>query len=319
MPPKRVNAGNSRLWKADVAASVDQFNQWFMRFAPAALRSTRVKATREVKAAILATDDLRSIDAATLRANPGALPTLRMCTAPPLAVDRLVRLASASRSLIGSMEKGKLAVRMTAELVDENLDKVCRVLAKLLDRDIFRWLDAGKAPTDRERESASTIVADRLCSAVATDTVRLAHKIQQLSVVSVYLDSRGYRELVDPGRRGYLKTEPGTYTFFVNVPAAMGKSAFLPVDAVVQPIEARMDGLPVLIQAESYSAFAESKRQSGAHRDTMRAMRMTYGDEVPFVLLLGGYFGGDYLGAQAAEGIDWVWQHRVTDLERFGL
>ncbi|MCG3131591.1 MAG: hypothetical protein FLDDKLPJ_02395 [Phycisphaerae bacterium] len=133
----RVNADKPHLWKADVAASVDRFNQWFMEFAPQAFRSTRVKTTEHVKAALLATHDLRNLDAATLRANPSALPTLRMCTAPPLAVDRLVGLASASKSLIGSMEEGRLAARMKAELLDENLGKVCRVLTKLLDRDIF--------------------------------------------------------------------------------------------------------------------------------------------------------------------------------------
>ena len=108
-----------------------------------------------------------SLDAATLKENPNALPTLRMCTAPPLAVDRLIGLASANKSLIGSMQEGKLAARMKAELLEENLTKVCRILTKLLDRDIFPWLDAGKEPTDHERDRASTIVADRLCSAVA--------------------------------------------------------------------------------------------------------------------------------------------------------
>ena len=88
-----------------------------MQFAPEAFRSTRIKTTERVKAALLATRDLRSLDAATLRANPGALSTLRMCAAPPLAVDRLVGLASASKSLIGSMEEGKLATRMKAELL----------------------------------------------------------------------------------------------------------------------------------------------------------------------------------------------------------
>lgn len=111
---KRVNADKPHLWKADIAASVDQFNQWFMEFAPRAFRSTRVKTTEHVKAALIATRDLRSIDCATLQANPGALPTLRMCTAPPLAVDRLVGLAGASKSLIGSMEEGRLAKRMKA-------------------------------------------------------------------------------------------------------------------------------------------------------------------------------------------------------------
>src|SRR3990172_11750935 len=91
MKARRINANKPHRWKADIAASVDQFNEWFMRFAPEAFSSTRVETTEHVKAALLATDDLRELNAATLKANPGALPTLRMCTAPPLAVDRLCR------------------------------------------------------------------------------------------------------------------------------------------------------------------------------------------------------------------------------------
>ncbi|MBI3780223.1 MAG: hypothetical protein HY278_04070 [candidate division NC10 bacterium] len=52
-----------------------------MRFAPEAFRSTRVETTEHVKAALLATNDLRTLNAATLKANPGALPTLRICAA----------------------------------------------------------------------------------------------------------------------------------------------------------------------------------------------------------------------------------------------
>src|SRR3989304_3195722 len=99
MMARRISADKPHLWKGDIAASVDQFNQWFMRFAPEAFRSTRVKTTEHVKAALFATHDLRNLDAATLSTNPGALPTLRMCTAPPLAVDRLIGLANANKSL----------------------------------------------------------------------------------------------------------------------------------------------------------------------------------------------------------------------------
>ena len=75
MNPEQINADKPHLWKADIAASVDQFNQWFMRFAPEAFRSTRVKTTEHVKAgACSPRDDLRSLDAATLRANPSAPP-----------------------------------------------------------------------------------------------------------------------------------------------------------------------------------------------------------------------------------------------------
>src|SRR5437763_1909889 len=106
MSSRKINADKPHLWKADIAASVDQFNQWFMQFAPHAFRSTRVKTTEHVKSALIATRDLRSIDCATLKINPGSLPTLRMCTAPPLAVDRLIGLADANKSLIGCMEEG---------------------------------------------------------------------------------------------------------------------------------------------------------------------------------------------------------------------
>src|SRR5437763_1031480 len=211
MPPQKVNADKPHLWKADIAASVDQFNQWFMRFAPDAFRSTRVKTTEHVKAALLATDDLRNLDAETLQANPGSLPTLRMCTAPPLAVDRLIGLASANKSLIGSMEEGKLAARMKAELLEENLTKVCRVLTKLLDRDIFPWLDAKKDPTDHDRDRASTIVADRLCSAVANPIVRNAQEQRQLKMIGDWLEARDYRKQSHSAEKRLTEMEAGTY------------------------------------------------------------------------------------------------------------
>ena len=40
---------------------------------------------------------------------------------------------------------------------------------------------------------------------------------------------------------------------------------------------------------------------------------------VTLVLFLGGYFDSGYLGYEAAEGIDWVWEHRPDDFEKVGL
>jgi hypothetical protein len=198
MQPKRINADKPHLWKADIAASVDQFNQWFMRFAPEAFRSTRIKTTEHVKAALLATNDLRSLDAITLQTHPGSLPTLRMCTAPPLAVDRLIGLSNSNKSLIGRMEDGKLATRMKEELLMEHLGSVCRVLQQLLDRDIFPWLEGANKPTDHERDRASTIVADRLCSAVANPIIRNAQEQRQLKMIGDWLQARDYSKQSHP-------------------------------------------------------------------------------------------------------------------------
>src|SRR2546426_970186 len=235
MKQTRINADKPHLWKADIAASVDQFNQWFMRFAPEAFRSTRVKTTEHVKAALLATDDLRTMDPTTLKDNPGVLPTLRMCTAPPLAVDRLIGLAGASKNLVGRMEEGKLPTKMRAADLDAELTKLCGILSRLLDRDIFPWLDNRTAPTDHERDRASTIVADRLCSAVANPIVRNAQEQRQLALIGDYLDRRGYRKQAHPPGKPLTEMASRTYAFRVNLPVGPTLKVMIPIDVVIQP------------------------------------------------------------------------------------
>jgi hypothetical protein len=88
-----VNSNRTDRWKADIAQSVDMYNDWFLQFAPNAYRTTRVQTTNDVEATLKATGNLTDIGVALLRAEPGVLPTLRMATCPPLAVDRLIGLA----------------------------------------------------------------------------------------------------------------------------------------------------------------------------------------------------------------------------------
>jgi len=319
MRPARINADKPHLWKADIAASVDQFNQWFMRFAPKAFRSTRVKTTEHVKAALLATRDLRNLNPERLRTNPDALPTLRMCTAPPLAVDRLIGLSSANKSLIRKMEDGKLAPRMKEELLLEHLSSVCRVLNKLLDRDIFPWLDAGKSPTDHERDRASTIVADRLCSAVANPIVRNAQEQRQLAMIGDFLDKRGYRKQQHPAGKPLKEMESATYAFRMNLSVGRTHRVNVPIDVVIQPKKPRKDRLPILIEAKSAGDFTNTNKRRKEEATKIHQLQATHGATVTFILFLCGYFGSDYLGYEAAEGIDWVWEHRIDDLLKLGL
>lgn len=317
--PLRINADKPHLWKADVAASVDQFNAWFMRFAPDAFRSTRVKTTQHVKAALVATHDLRSLSPETLRANPCALPTLRMCTAPPLAVDRLVGLSEANKSLIGRMEEGKLAVRMKDDVLLGHLKAVCRVLTKLMDREIFPWLEAGQAPTEQERDRAATIVADRLCSAVANPIVRNTQEQRQLASIGRFLERHGYRRKPHPRSRPVQDMEPGTYTVRLNLPAGKTQRVNIPIDVVVQPRRPRPNYVPLLIEAKSAGDFTNTNKRRKEEAAKVRQLQAAYGPDVCFLLFLCGYFGTDYLGYEAAEGIDWVWEHRIDDLLKLGL
>ncbi len=95
-----VNRDKVDLWKADVARSVDFYNEWFMAFAPNAFRETRIETTKRVERALLLTENLTNIRPKTLQANPSVLPMLRMATCPPIARDRLIGLAGVSPNLV---------------------------------------------------------------------------------------------------------------------------------------------------------------------------------------------------------------------------
>jgi hypothetical protein len=217
------------------------------------------------------------------------------------------------------MERGQLALRMKEDVLTANLAAICQVLDQLLDRDIFPWLDAGKAPTAHERDRASTIVADRLCSAVANPIVRNAQEQRQLARIGEFLERHGYRKQTPPAGRPITEMEPGTYSFRVNIPVGTNPQINIPIDVVVQPQKLRKDRMPILIEAKSAGDFTNTNKRRKEEATKIRQLQQTYGQNVVFVLFLCGYFGSDYLGYEAAEGIDWVWEHRIEDLLKLGL
>lgn len=319
MKPRRINADKPHYWKADVAASVDQFNQWFLRFAPEAFRTTRATTTERVKAALLATDDLRGLTQDVLKAHPDCLPTLRMSTAPPLAVDRLIGLSGVNKNLVCRMEAGKLPIKMEPKEVESGLAAICRIISRLLDVDVFPWIEDGHVPSEHERTRAATIVADRLCGAVANPIVRNAQERRQLALIADFLDKRGYRKQLHPTGKPITEMEPGTYAFRLNLPVGQTLKVNIPIDVVVQPKKPWRDKLPILIEAKSAGDFTNTNKRRKEEATKIRQLRVAYGESVRFILFLCGYFGADYLGYEAAEGLDWVWEHRIEDLNELGL
>lgn len=182
-----INADKPHLWKADTRASVDQFNEWFMAYAPKAYRETRGKTVEHVERGLLATEDLTRITPDIIRASPAILPTLRMSTCPPLARDRLIGLADSNKNLVGCLEEGKLPSQLSTALLNEHLGRITGIISRMLDVDIFPWLAEKRRPTEEERYRSSTIVADRLCGAVADPIVRNAQEKRQLAAITQYL------------------------------------------------------------------------------------------------------------------------------------
>jgi hypothetical protein len=317
-----VNLDKPHLWKTDIAQSVDMFNDWFMRFAPKAFRETRVQTTKDVEATLKATDNLTSIGPAILREHPEALSTLRMSTCPPLAVDRLIGLAGVPNSMVKRMEKKKmLPVRLKGPALDAELRKIGEIIKRMADPDIFVWLNRDEPPSEIEIHRAATIVADRLCASVANPIIRNAQEKRQLAAIKAWLEARLYRHLPPGDGTKFDAMPPGTFDFHMNVPVTLegGNQVNIPVDAVIMPKSAKPGDLPIFFEAKSAGDFTNVNKRRKEEAAKMAQLRNTYGDAVRFNLLLCGYFNSGYLGYEAAEGIDWVWEHRMDDLAKFGL
>ncbi len=315
-----INADKPRLWKQDIFASVQQYNTWFLDAAPKAYRDTRAKTIDQVKAAFGWTNDMSDITPATLRAHPEVLPTLRMSTAPPIARDRLVGLAHSTKALVKTLEEGRLPPRMRASVLNEYLERICGVLAELLDLDLFSWLQLNVPADPRHRELASTVVADRLCGAVADPIVRNAQEQRQLALIEDWLIQRGYEKKAHPPSQPLPTMEPGTFAFRMNVwVGSEGTGNNIPVDVVVMPHHPAHYSLPVLIEAKSAGDFTNPNKRRKEEAQKVHQLRLTYGDDIPYLLFLCGYFDAGYLGYEAAEGLDWVWEHRIDDLAAAGV
>jgi XamI restriction endonuclease len=319
-----VNRDKPDRWKADVAESVDMYNSWFMDFAPQAFRNTRIQVTEVVASTLKATNNLKTLHPEILRQNPGILPTLRMCTCPPIARDRLIGLANVTKSVVDRMEvAGKLPVRLTEARLDEELSKITDIVTRLADRDIFPWLDTNQTPLESEIYRAATIVADRLCGSSADPIVRNAQEARQLGEIAAWLDGREYRLLPASQRVKFDEMPPGTYRFRLNIPVNLaeegGKTVNIPVDAVIMRKTAQTGDRPLLVEAKSAGDFTNVNKRRKEEARKVQQLKATYGNTIEFVLFLCGYFDSGYLGYEAAEGIDWVWEHRIDDFAEFGL
>ena len=318
-----INLNKPQQWKADIARSVDMYNDWFMKFAPVAFRSTRVQTTRDVEAALAATGNLTNIKPALLRQHPEILPTLRMSTCPPIAVDRLIGLAGVSTTLVKSMEiDKKLPVRMPVAVADAQLVKIGTIIEKMADPDIFVWIGRTEAPTEVETHRAATIVADRLCGAVANPIIRNAQEKRQLAAIKAWLEARGYMQI--PGGDGvkFNAMPPGTFSFRMNVPVKLEggvQQVNIPIDVVIMPKTAKAGNFPIFFEAKSAGDFTNTNKRRKEEAVKMAQLRSTYGEQVRFNLFLCGYFDSGYLGYEAAESIDWVWEHRIDDFAKFGI
>jgi len=318
-----VNADKPHLWKPDIALSVDFYNNWFMQFAPKAYRDTRIATTQQVESALAETANLTNITSALLRQHPEVLPILRMAAAPPIARDRLIGLAGVSPNLVKNMEeKQRIPPRADIATLDAELTKISQIIARLLDKDIFPWLESGQQPTETEVQRAATIVADRLCGAISDPIVRNAQERRQLAMIKQWLEQRDYSYVRGGAGLSFETMQPGTFSFRLNIPVLLqsgSKQINIPIDVAIAPINSSPGEFPLLIEAKSAGDYTNPNKRRKEEAIKITQLRSSYGNNVRFILFLCGYFDSGYLGYEAAEGIDWVWEHRIEDLGLFGI
>jgi hypothetical protein len=319
-----INLDKPHLWKKDIMQSVDLYNQWFMDFAPKAFRDTRVLTAKRVEQALIDTQYLTNISHEVLSQHPEVLPILRMSTCPPLARDRLVGLAGISKSLVLNMEDSEyphISPRMQGTKLMLELQKISNIITKMTDLDLFIWLAEKRSPDEKEILRSSTIIADRLCGAVADPIIRNAQEKRQLAAIRTLLESKGYI-FFDSGVN-YDEMKAGSFSFHTNIPVCVakiqGKMVNIPVDVAIMPFSAKTGDMPILMEAKSAGDFTNVNKRRKEEAVKMQQLRNTYGQEITYLLFLCGYFDSGYLGYEAAEGIDWIWEHRIKDMEQLGI
>lgn len=315
-----INADKVLQWKTDVSNSVDLYNSWFINYAPKAYRETRLNTTDIVIQSLAKLNYLMDITPNKLFFCPDAISILRMCTVPPLARDRLTGLGKLNNSFLKVIEDTRnFPPKMKKELIMENLSHISDIFTSLIDDDIFPWVEVNKQPTEKELYRASSIVADRVCGAVANPIIKNAQEQRQLALIEEYLINKGY--VKSTNRHTTIETmKKGTFSFRFNIKAKISteneaEQVNIPIDVVIKSKKLCQDATPIFIECKSAGDFTNTNKRRKEEATKMRQLKNTYGVDCRLYLFLCGYFDTGYLGYEAAEGLDWIWEHRISDME----
>ncbi|MBR4615843.1 MAG: XamI family restriction endonuclease [Kiritimatiellae bacterium] len=310
-----INMRNTEHWSSDVQKSVLFYNDWFLRFAPKTYVATRKSAMAKVEAAFSKTDFFRNITPELLEESPESVAILRMSTIPPLARDRLAGLAYVPKQLVASMEDGKCPHDSAANA------RMVQMINRLLDKEIMPWLARGEKPSKQEAIVASAIIGDRVCGSLADPIIRNEQERRQLNSIKAFLEKRGYALVPAKDVSDCTAMSPGTFAYHLNVSAKMARRrrVNIPVDVVVMRKSAKPSDLPLFIECKSAGDFTNTNKRRKEEAVKQEQLKKTYGSAAGLLLFLCGYFDGGYLGYEAVAGIDWVWEHRIDDLEKAGV
>lgn len=317
MNTEYINMDKPELWERDVVESIKLYNAWYMAYTHEVYKKTQKRINQIVIKGVTDSKFFNDISPTMLKKSPSVLKIFRMITSPPLARERLAGLAGVPLSFIKTMENdNQLPTRLSQQEVWKNLSKIIDVIQKMLDTDLIPWVADGRSPLEEERQLLVGIITERLSSGDTDSYLRNVQEQRQLAIISKYLNAKGYKF---SSTEKYNQMRSATYSYHTNIPVHDGIDVNITVDVVIKPKNAPVGEMPILIEAKSAGDFTNVNKRRKEEAKKMEQLRKTYGDDIKYYLFLGGYFNTNYLQYEASAGIDWIWEHRVSDLEKTGI
>lgn len=297
-------------WLPDIERSVNEYNAWYRKNAPAMYAVARSSAKKAVVSAFKVTEGFRNLSLETLTEHPTIISVCRQAAAPPMARDRLVTLADVSKNLVSRMEAG--AFPKNLDDVEDQTQLLATTLTGTIDFELMPWIRESRAPRSSEKSAALAVLSDRVARAQADPEIRNSQERRQKSLLASFLEDRGFGLSTAPN----WEMSPKSYVMGRNVPVKKetGNEVNLPVDCVVSP---KLGKRLLCIELKSAGDFTNvnkrRKEEATKHDDLVR----TYGTKVMMLLQLFGYFDVGYLSYEAGAGIDWAWDHRLEDFDHY--
>lgn len=306
-----MNARTPEKWEADRTEAKFQIISWLSEITNAEdLRKSIESSTRGTLETLTGKQSLGDI----IVSDPGSLTVLRSLTRRDIGTSQMATFLGITTNKLEGIEAGR---NSPEEIVAE----AEVILLKELDSSLAGWISEGREPSLEEFNRTLWISSDRILRRNTATSLRYQHEPRQLAKLEDFLRRQGYTEVegssVKDLRRGMPK---GTYAFRVNVEGKTSDGLALKqtVDALIKPFSSSEGLLPIFLEAKSMTDEVNpNKRQKEEAQKVESARRrwQTPEERLNFILLLGGTVPKRYLQVEAGSDLDWIWEHRVEDLQ----
>ena len=305
-----MNAKSPEQWEKDRVIAKKEIISWLADAADATdLRIAIEQKTSDTLRRIIGKRSIKQV----ILDDSSSLTVLRSLTRRDIGTSQMATFLGVTTNNLESVEAGRKEPDHIADDAEE-------ILMKELDQTISTWIVDGLTPSEEEFKRTLWIASDRILRRSTSTDLRYRHEPRQLEKLERFLQDEGYspiesNSIKDP-RKGMPK---GTYAFRVGIEGRTsdGLALMQTVDALIKPFSVSENLLPIFLEAKSMTDEVNpNKRQKEEAQKVESARRrwQTDSERLNFILLIGGTVPKRYLQVEAGSDLDWIWEHRVEDL-----